>query len=98
MSLNRRQFVQHSAALVAGFALGAQEFAYGHDKKPWFEISLAEWSLHKALFGNKMTNLDFPIMAKKTIWYKRCRVCEPVFQRQSKGHYLLIRVIKTVQR
>ncbi|WP_317040392.1 hypothetical protein [Hymenobacter coccineus] len=30
-----------------------------------FEISLAEWSFHKALFSNKMSNLDFPVVAKK---------------------------------
>lgn len=32
---------------------------------PFFQISLAEWSLHKALFSKKMTNLDFPVMAKQ---------------------------------
>ena len=31
----------------------------------FFKISLAEWSLHKALFADEMTNLDFPVMAKK---------------------------------
>ncbi len=31
----------------------------------FFKISLAEWSLHKALRANEMTNLDFPVMAKK---------------------------------
>jgi L-ribulose-5-phosphate 3-epimerase len=31
-----------------------------------FTISLAEWSLHRALQGNKMTNLDFPRIAKET--------------------------------
>src|SRR5215207_9124117 len=31
----------------------------------FFEISLAEWSLHKTLFANKMTNLDFPVVAKQ---------------------------------
>jgi len=30
---------------------------------PLFDISLAEWSLHKALFGDSMTNLDFPVVA-----------------------------------
>ena len=30
----------------------------------FFKISLAEWSLHKALFAEEMTNLDFPVMAK----------------------------------
>src|SRR5690349_12628432 len=31
----------------------------------FFEISLAEWSFHRALFSNKMTNLDFPVVAKQ---------------------------------
>ncbi len=34
-------------------------------KKNFFEISLAEWSLHKSLFAKKIDNLDFPIIAKK---------------------------------
>jgi sugar phosphate isomerase/epimerase len=35
------------------------------EMKPlFFKISLAEWSLHKALFENKFTNLDFPAKAK----------------------------------
>jgi sugar phosphate isomerase/epimerase len=29
-----------------------------------FKISLAEWSLHKALFANRITNLDFPKIAR----------------------------------
>ena len=31
----------------------------------FFEISLAEWSFNKLLFANKMTNLDFPVIAKQ---------------------------------
>jgi sugar phosphate isomerase/epimerase len=31
----------------------------------FFEISLAEWSLHKDLFAGKITNLDFPVIAKQ---------------------------------
>ncbi len=30
----------------------------------FFKISLAEWSLNKAIFGGSMTNLDFPAKAK----------------------------------
>jgi sugar phosphate isomerase/epimerase len=33
-------------------------------KSMFFKISLAEWSLHKSLFDNKFTNLDFPLKAK----------------------------------
>ncbi|MCU0449756.1 MAG: sugar phosphate isomerase/epimerase [Bernardetiaceae bacterium] len=31
----------------------------------FFKISLAEWSLHKTLFAKQMTNLEFPVKAKK---------------------------------
>jgi sugar phosphate isomerase/epimerase len=33
--------------------------------KLFFEISLAQWSLNKALFAKELDNLDFPVKAKK---------------------------------
>jgi sugar phosphate isomerase/epimerase len=33
--------------------------------KPLFGISLAEWSLHRALFGKKLDHLDFPKAARQ---------------------------------
>ncbi len=33
-------------------------------KEPFFKISLAEWSLHRALKANELVNLDFPAKAK----------------------------------
>ncbi len=60
-SLSRRKFLAAgSVALVANaVASGAAP------KKPLYKISIAEWSLHKALFSKKMTNLDFPVMARQ---------------------------------
>ena len=34
-------------------------------KKPLFEISLGQWSLHRALQAGKLDNLDFPVVARK---------------------------------
>jgi sugar phosphate isomerase/epimerase len=34
-------------------------------KQPWFSISLAEWSYNRSLFAKKITNLDFPVMARR---------------------------------
>ena len=31
---------------------------------PLFQISLAQWSLHKALFAGEMTNLEFPVISR----------------------------------
>ena len=61
--LNRREFLIGAFALVPAakvLALNAN-----HVARPWFEISLAEWSLHRTIFSGKMTNLDFPKVAKQ---------------------------------
>lgn len=66
--MNRKTFLSQVGTLAAGLAATpalAKELAFSVDAKPFFEISLAEWSLHKALFAKEMTNLDFPEMAKK---------------------------------
>lgn len=65
MDNSRRQFLKNAVTVTAAAALAPQLATEAFAAKPFFEISLAEWSLHKALFGNKMTNLDFPVMAKK---------------------------------
>ncbi len=62
---NRRSFLKQAAMVAAGSTLLPEAWADTMAKKPFFEISLAEWSLHKALFAKKITNLDFPGLAKK---------------------------------
>ena len=65
--MNRRLFLKHGAAAGGLALLPAPAGADHHKKKaPLFEISLAEWSLHKTLFAKKMTNLDFPRVSKET--------------------------------
>ena len=62
----RRNFLRNMALAAPVLSLStACKTAAQHASKTKFEISLAEWSLHKALFAKKMTNLDFPVMAKK---------------------------------
>ncbi len=61
--LDRRRF-------LAGTTLGAATLATGWNPlraavEPWFKISLAQWSLNKAIFGKKLDPLDFPKVAKE---------------------------------
>ena len=60
---SRRKFITSLSASLAASSLLSN--ADNHKKKQLFEISIAEWSLHRSLFGKKMTNLDFPVVAKK---------------------------------
>ena len=74
--LDRRLFLQGAAAATAGLALARNGFAQA-DKKPLFDISLAQWSLHRQFFaflGNnnrggegveKMDPMDFAVISKE---------------------------------
>lgn len=64
MENSRRDFIKNMglATAAAGF-FGIDAFANA-SKKDWFQISLAEWSVHKAIFGGTLDNLDFPAKAK----------------------------------
>ena len=67
MTTDRRKFVQQMSGIAIGAAiLPAFEplFANSTAAKPFFEISLAQWSLHKMLQAKKLDNLDFPAKAK----------------------------------
>ena len=63
MSLARREFLQTVAATAAVAAVPRWAFA-GEEKVVPFRISLAEWSLHRAIRGGELTNLDFARVSK----------------------------------
>jgi len=64
--MNRKVFLRNASAIVAASAVLP---AWGKElisaKKSFFEISLAQWSLHKKLFAKEIDNLDFPAITKK---------------------------------
>ncbi len=62
---NRRDFLKGAAAAVAGTFLVSPALAALVAKESPFKISLAQWSLHKALFANEMTNLEFPVVTRQ---------------------------------
>jgi len=65
MNTNRRNFLKATAAATAGTLMVSPAFASFGEKKSQFKISLAEWSFHKALFANEMTNLQFPVVTRE---------------------------------
>ena len=62
---NRRNFLRTTMAATAGAMLVSPAIAGMATKKSPFKISLAEWSFHKTLFANEMTNLEFPVITRK---------------------------------
>lgn len=71
MKIDRRHFLTASAALSSGAFLTScgkeevDEQALAEPGSP-FEISLAQWSMHKALKAGELDNLDYPQFTKDT--------------------------------
>jgi len=64
MRLTRRDFLHSTLAATAG-GLVLPTLATADEKAPLYKISLAQWSLHNAFFGNKLNAMDFAPIAKK---------------------------------
>jgi sugar phosphate isomerase/epimerase len=63
--MKRRTFLKLSASAACGASLlPLRSIRAAEDETP-FRISLAEWSLNRTLRAGKMTNLDFPRVAKR---------------------------------
>ena len=64
--MKRREFIKKSASLTAGVTLGglSSTLLNGCNNKMSFKISLAEWSLHRALNSKEIDHLDFAAIAK----------------------------------
>lgn len=89
--MNRREFVKKSATAALGLGLSTvlPTDLWAAPKKPFFEISLAEWSLHKALFAKKMTNLEFPEKAKKEFGISTVEYVNQFFKDKAKDQTYL---------
>ncbi|TAH34374.1 MAG: sugar phosphate isomerase/epimerase [Planctomycetota bacterium] len=75
MTTTRRDFLAGSAAA----AVWASTFRLPCSADA-FKISLAEWSLHKALFGGKLDHLDFPVVTKKDYGIEGCELVNQFFK------------------
>ena len=81
---DRRSFIKNIGILgaAAGLSSVLPFDVLAGAKKEFFKISLAEWSFHKALFGGKMTNLEFPMRAKKEFGINIVEYVSPFFNKK----------------
>ena len=65
--VSRREFVSRASGAAAGILLSAPfpRRVATHLAEPPFKISLAQWSLHKALQGGRLDHLDFAKVARQ---------------------------------
>jgi len=88
--IDRREFVGRVAGLAIGLGLGAAGGeARAESAKPWFKISLAEWSFHKALFAGTMDHLDFARTAKNQFGIDAVEYVNQFFKDKAKDRVYL---------
>jgi sugar phosphate isomerase/epimerase len=98
MTVTRRKFFQDMGALALG-SLMLPDLAFASDVMPkpgkmFFEISLAQWSLHKAMFSKKITTLDFPGIAKKEFGINVVEYVNQFFMDKAKDTAFLNELLK----
>jgi sugar phosphate isomerase/epimerase len=92
MNQNRRDFIKNLGLATAGLGLAGTlpalltgcSSSNTVSKKEFYQISLAQWSLHKALFSGQLTNLEFPVKAKNDFGISIVEYVSPFFQKKEK--------------
>ena len=85
--MNRRHFLKKAGLAMGAFSLAP---ALSAAKDPLFKISLAEWSLHKTLFGGKMDHLDYAKVAKREFGIEAVEYVNQFFKdKATDGNYLM---------
>jgi L-ribulose-5-phosphate 3-epimerase len=94
--IDRRDFLKQSAKLAAGLGLMGLDLrdANAANKKPPFKLSLAEWSLHRALFSKQLDNLDFPRVAKMEYGISAVEYVNQFFQDKARDQVYLAELKK----
>lgn len=92
--MDRRRFLQGTLHTAAALALPATFSRAADSKEQLFKISLAEWSLHKALFAKKLDNLDFPRVAKEEYGIDAVEYVNQFFKDKAKDQGYLGELLK----
>lgn len=66
----------------------------GTASKLFFEISLAQWSLHKSFFDKELDNLDFPVVAKRDYGISVVEYVNQFFKDKAKNEKYLAELLK----
>jgi sugar phosphate isomerase/epimerase len=88
-SSDRRGFLQTVSAMALAPLVARHACADPTRVEPPFRISLAEWSLHRALQAGELTNLDFPVVARETYGLEAVEYVNQFFKDRARdGGYL----------
>ena len=90
MTTTRREFLARSAAAGAAALAGAcASRGAGSAADPLFKLSLAQWSLHRALEQKTIDPLDFPTIARRDYALSGCEYVSIFYQGKARDEQYL---------
>jgi sugar phosphate isomerase/epimerase len=90
MTTSRRDFLAHSTAVAAGTTLLAVPGRlFAQSCAPWFQISLAQWSLHRTIRAGKLDHLDFAKVTKEEFGINAVEYVNQFFKDKAKDEKYL---------
>ncbi|MBI3464281.1 MAG: sugar phosphate isomerase/epimerase [Planctomycetes bacterium] len=87
--LDRRTFLQAAGGASAGLAIAGMTGSLPGAQQPAYQISLAEWSLHRALKANQLDNRDFAKVAKQDYGIDAIEYVDQFFSDKAKDQQYL---------
>lgn len=93
--ISRRDFLKTSS--LAATLAACPSFAWAQTKRPLFQISLAQWSLHKALFSKKIDHLDFARIASEDFGIKAIEYVNQFFKDKAQDQAYLMEMKKRAE-
>jgi L-ribulose-5-phosphate 3-epimerase len=95
MTISRRNFMKQSAALTGAVAAGG--LAACCSRQPLFKISLAQWSLNRALFAGERDALDFARDAREEFGIEAIEYVNQFFFDKAKDQAYIAEMKKRAQ-
>ncbi|QDK79707.1 TIM barrel protein [Spirosoma sp. KCTC 42546] len=93
MNTSRRDFLKNLGLTTAGLGIlngfPVEGASSSPAKKMFFNISLAEWSLHRTLQAGKLTNMDFSAKAKNDFGISAVEYVDQFFKDKANDHNYL---------
>ena len=95
-SISRRRLLGQSGKALVGVSLMsiAGDKPHADVKEPIFQISLAQWSLHRTLFAGKLDNLDFAQTANNEFGIKAVEYVNQFFKDKANNQKYLAEMKK----
>lgn len=97
MTDSRRDFIKKAGLLTLATGVFGDLFSQSFGDKAWFEISLAEWSLHRKLRKGDLNNMGFPAYVQSNFGINAVEYVNTFFKDKAQDQVYLKELLSRTQ-